>query len=154
MGLNLALNKTATQSVISFGGGVDRAVDGNQDSNFKGNSVTATGIEQNPWWRVDLGAVHSVANVLIFNRRDCCLERLRDFHMELFNEDKSVGSYVHQTFKSGMADPLTFFHFPHGSKGRFVQITLESNDILSLAEVEVYPPSRYHKVYDCLRSNK
>ena len=49
------------------------AVDGNTNTNFAGESCTATAEDDEaPWWRVDLGAVYNITSVNIVNRGDCC----------------------------------------------------------------------------------
>ena len=42
------------------------AVDGNRDPDI--SKCTHTNEENNPWWRVDLGRVEPVAEVIILNR--------------------------------------------------------------------------------------
>ncbi len=45
---------------------------------FEG-SVTATNPDLNAWWQVDLGASASLRSVVVWNRTDCCSERLSDY---------------------------------------------------------------------------
>ncbi|NNE66638.1 MAG: hypothetical protein HKN33_08725, partial [Pyrinomonadaceae bacterium] len=83
---NLALNKAATQS-SDFGGDLgyaSAAIDGFTDGNFSVGSVTHTAEGPNkgtrdPWWEVDLGSVFEISKVKIYNRTDCCGERLSQF---------------------------------------------------------------------------
>jgi hypothetical protein len=74
---NVALGKPATQSTTDFGGDASRAVDGNIDGGFFNGSVTHTVGALNQWWMVDLGAEHLIDSVIVYNRTDCCSERLR-----------------------------------------------------------------------------
>ena len=65
--------KPTEQSSTLYGAAVSsRAVDGNYDTNFNGNSCTHTsGGEEdkiNPWWRVDLQQEASIASVKVYNR--------------------------------------------------------------------------------------
>ncbi|MEX0274400.1 MAG: Ig-like domain-containing protein, partial [Flavobacteriaceae bacterium] len=77
LGDNLALNKPAVQSSTHLGGTADRAVDGNRSGVFNDNSVTHSQLTDNPWWRVDLGAVYNIAQIDVYNRTDaCCSTRL------------------------------------------------------------------------------
>ncbi|HEV3197325.1 MAG TPA: discoidin domain-containing protein [Bryobacteraceae bacterium] len=81
---DLALGKTATQSstlpgYASASAVAASAVDGNPDGNFFDGSVTATSLDPNPWWQVDLGASASVSSVVVWNRTDCCVSRLNDY---------------------------------------------------------------------------
>lgn len=77
-GKNVALGAQASQSTTAFGGGAERALDGNCSGMWKENSVTHTVIDQpDPWWEVDLGQPVAVEAVRLFNRTDACPERLK-----------------------------------------------------------------------------
>jgi alpha-L-fucosidase 2 len=34
-----------------------------------------------PWWPVDLGAAYDLDEIVLWNRTDCCGERLRDVYV-------------------------------------------------------------------------
>src|ERR1035438_1456983 len=55
------------------------AVDGSTDGSFYDGSVTATNLDTNAWWQVDLGASAAVNSIVIWNRTDCCSSRLNDY---------------------------------------------------------------------------
>jgi hypothetical protein len=83
---NLALGKTASQSsTLPTTPAASAAVDGNTDGAFYAGSVTATNLEANPWWQVDLGTSTSVGSVTIWNRTDCCASRLSDYWLFISN---------------------------------------------------------------------
>ena len=44
-------------------------------------------------WTVDLGEEHQIARVEVFNRRDCCGERLSDSVVQLLHGDDIVATY-------------------------------------------------------------
>ncbi len=70
-GENVARRGTATQSSTDFGGDAQRAIDGKTDGDFfKGQSVSHTGKDKDPWWEVDLGADADVDRVVVWNRTD------------------------------------------------------------------------------------
>ena len=145
--INVALGKLATQSstyVAGASAGVAaRAVDGNTDGTWPHNSVTHTNKEATPWWQVDLGAVHSIAEIKIWNRTDCCGERLSNFYVFIsstpFTSTDPNTTLINQTVSSfPLAGPAgTPTTIPIGKPGRFVRIQLMGTDHLSLAEVEV-----------------
>ena len=66
--LDLALNQSATQSSVFDSKGASLAVDGNKTTDVSQGSCIRTNIENDPWWRVDLGASLPVAEVVIVNR--------------------------------------------------------------------------------------
>ena len=77
---NLAQGKLATESSTLPGTPpASAAVDCNPDGNFYDGSVTATNLDPNPWWQVDLGAPASVSSIVVWNRTDCCASRLGDY---------------------------------------------------------------------------
>jgi hypothetical protein len=90
--VNLAQGKAATQSSLLGSGHAAKAVDGNTsgDNHIDGSgSVTHTlnaemsekqgGHQANAWWQVDLGSSATIDAVEIWNRTDCCSERLKDY---------------------------------------------------------------------------
>jgi len=76
---NLAERMTATQSSTDWDGTPERAVDGNTSGSWGSGSLTHTQEQVNqPWWQVDLGQAEWIGSVELFNRTDCCSERLTD----------------------------------------------------------------------------
>lgn len=154
---NLALGKPATQSsdigppFSATDGLAFKAVDGNTDGNGAGGMVTHTACggqlpsgeckgSDNPWWQVDLGTDFVVNRIQLWNRTDCCRERLDNFRIWVKSstgnwENFIAGSGLH-TFDPGEQYPLTF----QGNKqARFIRVQIEKpTTFLSLAEVMVF----------------
>ncbi|GAA3200445.1 hypothetical protein GCM10010486_82870 [Nonomuraea roseoviolacea subsp. carminata] len=81
---NLALGRTATQSSTGYSLSAERAVDGTTNGDLGLGSVTHTSenpLETNPWWQVDLGSSQPISSIKLWNRTDCCANRLRDFYV-------------------------------------------------------------------------
>ena len=38
--------------------------------------MTHTNADANAWWQVDLGASANISSITIWNRTDCCMDRL------------------------------------------------------------------------------
>ena len=56
-GVNVALKGKAMQSADAYGGVASRAIDGDTNTSWGGNSITHTPENQpDPWWEVDLHA--------------------------------------------------------------------------------------------------
>jgi len=149
-GNNIAIGKTATQSsnltqnpVVS----ASLAIDGKTDGNFYDGSVTHTGPDPNAWWQVDLGAPLPIQYVTIWNRTDCCSDRLSDYWVFASNSpfaptDAPAALQIrdgvfarHQT--SAPNPSATVFI---GASYRYVRIQLNGTGNLSLAEVQVISP--------------
>jgi hypothetical protein len=147
-GPNLAQGKAATQS-STFPGypsdGASAAVDGNTDGNFLNGSVTATNLDSNAWWQVDLGASAAVGSVVVWNRTDCCGTRLSDYWV--FVSDTPFGAGDTPATLQGRAGTFSSHQTsaPNpssviaagGAQGRYVRVQLTGTNYLSLAEVQV-----------------
>ncbi|HEX8180893.1 MAG TPA: Calx-beta domain-containing protein [Pyrinomonadaceae bacterium] len=145
---NLAVGKAATQSstytAAPPGGPASLAVDGNTNGNYFGNSVSSTNLDTQAWWQVDLGAKNWLDQVRVWNRTDCCPDRLSDFYV--FVSDEPFGSTdandtqeqpgVSTYFVAGQAGSPSFVDV--GRSGRYVRVQLSGANYLSLAEVEVF----------------
>ncbi len=141
-GANLALGKPATQSSTLYTSAAV-AVDGNRDGNFANASVTHTSNTFQPWWQVDLGTSQSLDTVQLWNRTDCCGNRLSNFYV-LVSDQPFVSTDLNTTinqagvssyFFSGAAGVTT--NIMVGRTGRYVRVQLSGTNPLSLAEVEV-----------------
>ena len=143
------LQPCATQQSSRFihgGGAAANAVDGNVmiDGNIgHGDHCTHTddsGSSLSPWWMVDLGQVRAVRAIKIWNRGDCCSDRLQGFDIRI---GTSASSYSTATacFTGGTApltSPFTVQVDCEGS-GRYLYIGLPGRSAyLTLCEVEVY----------------
>ena len=69
----ISQGKPAWQSTTYYDGVAGRAVDGNRNSNWSGNSCSHTaGGDMSPWLAVDLLVPINVGYVAVVNRNDCC----------------------------------------------------------------------------------
>ena len=109
---NWALTGTASQSSTALGGAAARANDGNTDGNWTDGSVTHTNTDTDPYWEIDLGATHYVDEIRIYNRTDCCQERLANFLTFFVNNREG---FTHRDLNSTMSqntgDPVTAVYF-------------------------------------------
>ncbi len=80
----------ANQSSVTHGGVASRATDGKVDQVYANGSVTHSNSEKDPWWQVDLKKPQDIGAVRIFNRSDCCGERLSGAAIEILDEKKKV----------------------------------------------------------------
>lgn len=141
---NLARGKTATQSTMEAGGVPSRAVDGNTSGNWGGGSVTHTQFQPESWWQVDLGAVEDVDEIAVWNRTDCCADRLTNFYVFVSDTPFTSGSLTQTLAQPGVS---AYHHTGQGGTpslvdvggtGRYVRVQLVGDNALSLAEVQVY----------------
>ncbi len=103
-GANIAAGGQATQSSNYGKNTAQRAIDGNKDGTFASCSSTSGG--DTPWWELDLGAEYGIDHIVIYNRDDCCPERLDHARVEILGADRQpVGerSLVDAPFRSAFA---------------------------------------------------
>lgn len=70
----------------------DNAIDGRLDAEYLSGSCAHTRLQSDPWWRVDLLAVHKVESVSITNREDCCEWRLDGAEILIGNSLENNGN--------------------------------------------------------------
>ena len=143
---NLALGKRAGQSSTVAPASAGAAVDGNQDGNFYDGSVTHTKADPAAWWEVDLSASETIGSIVIWNRTDCCSNRLADYWVFVsdtpFRAPDTPAQLQHRaaTWSSHQtAIPNPSVKIPAaGAHGRYVRVQLNGTNNLSLAEVQVF----------------
>jgi hypothetical protein len=136
-GVLISRGKEASQSSIGWDGLASYGNDANYNQDYGGKTCTHTQGERNPWWKIDLGARHSVSKVKVWNRRDCCGARLNTLKVQISDNNadwSDIGSLSEQATEGGIYTILT------RGEGRYVRLTLAKPDAeyLTLCEVEVY----------------
>ncbi len=137
--VNLARGKPATQSSVYRGTGVDQGPHLGVDGVINPPSVTPYGLvhtamEQSPWWQVDLGKVYALTLVRIYNRVDCCGEKIATLEIKVSNDGnnwKTVYSHDGRNFDK-LDVPIDRI------RARFVRLQLQDRNFLHFREVEVY----------------
>ncbi len=151
---NLALGSTASQSSTLSNPAnpiASKAIDGNLNTSFPSGSTTHT----NPggpvpvFWETTLASDSFINEIALYNRGDCCPDRLSNFRLsvydgatEVWGQNYFVGSGQAGNIFSVVEDTGGFF-----ATGDRVRIELidghnnsggGTNDVLSLREVEIY----------------
>jgi hypothetical protein len=142
---NVAQGKPASQSsTFSADYPASRAVDGNTDGNHLSKSINHTNYDVNAWWQVDLGSATTINTITLWNRTDCCSDRLSNFFVFVANYDmtgKGFGDLVVDNtvwrYSLGTTAPTTL-NIPVNSTGRYVRVQLAGTNSLHLAEVQVF----------------
>ena len=132
--VNIALNSTATQSSDYHDRfSASRAVDGKRTGGLNKGSCSMTKSQAVNTWTLwlpggRLGVKYGVRSVVIFNRKDCCGERLHG--AEVWLEDELCGRIAHVEGK-------ILYNIPCNSTGGRITVSQEKR-ALTLCEVEVY----------------
>ena len=125
---NIAKVKSTSQSSYYKGLASSTAVDGNMDS------VTHTNKDSKAWWEVNLGGKYLIDFIKVYNRKDCCTDRLSNFDLTITNDGKEVWKYQ----QTGKAPEVTDIDVPANISGNKVKLQLRGVNYLSLAEFEVF----------------
>lgn len=136
---NVALRKTATQSSIYRGTGIDQGphlgCDGILESRPQDpHLVVHTNLENQPWWQVDLAREFTLSELRLYNRAAQGQERARTVQVLLSTDgSKWTKAYSHdgKTFKVLIVDLS-------GQKARYVRLQLAEKNYLHFQECEVY----------------
>ncbi|XP_019637236.1 PREDICTED: uncharacterized protein LOC109479688 [Branchiostoma belcheri] len=139
---NIAEGKPAFQTSVVWGKVAGLAVDGNTNGDYYQNSCQHNFNdpgETNPMWWVDLGQSFTIDRVVIFNRQDCCPERINPFNVHIGDSDQ-----VSENPKCG-GDHHIAENQPsisvscQGMSGRYVGVRLPGYyRTLTLCEVQVF----------------
>ncbi|KAI8508770.1 hypothetical protein Bbelb_138690 [Branchiostoma belcheri] len=140
--VNIALGKAAFQTSDPIGAPASRAVDGNTDTNYLAGSCTHTDYdpgEADPSWWVDLGQPCAIDRVVIFNRQECCPERLNPFNIHIGDSDQvSENPKCGGDHKIDVNQPSISVSC-QGMRGRYVGVRLPGpSRVLTLCEVQVF----------------
>ncbi len=131
--INIAQGKPATQSSNLNGTYLaPNAVDGNTDGNILNLSTSHTNNELQAWWQVDLQGVYFIDTITLWNRTDCCSDRLSNFDV-LTSQDGLTWT----TFYYPGTAPTTT-NFAINANARYVKVQLRGTNALQLAEVQVW----------------
>lgn len=139
---NVALNKPATQSTLSRWSSPTEssaAVNGIKT----GKQSFHTDLEPNPWWQVDLGEIHLVRSIAIFNRgrKGTPMADRATSLMVLLSTD---GMSWEKVYSGGVpfggaldSSPLVLSCLA-GKQARYVTLQLAEANYLHLDEVEIF----------------
>ena len=112
------------------------AVDGIKDGKWN----LHTGLDERPWWHVDLGRETRLDRVEVYNRCDGCAARTTPLNVLLARDGKNWREvYRHEgpTFY-GFTDKKPLVVPLKGERTRWVRLQLRTRQFLHLDEVEVY----------------
>lgn len=99
-----------------------------------------TGLEDDPWWYVDLLCLYPLEKIVIFNRRNLCQERSKTLRVEI-SSDFSDWTVLHEGIVLfGYGNKPEPFTIPVSGQlnGRFVRLSLREKTYFHLQKVQIY----------------
>ncbi|PAA54855.1 hypothetical protein BOX15_Mlig034341g1 [Macrostomum lignano] len=104
------------------------AIDGNLKQSWTISGMSTTQLDQRPWWQAQTDKPSYIAQVRIFNRQDCCPNRLDNFVIKVDNA-------ICAEYKGG---PFSVWTLDCNMIGSVVRIESRKRTYLTLAEVQVF----------------
>jgi len=132
---NVARDGTASQSSDKFSfSKASKAINGNTSGYFSTQQCSHTEYQHQPWWKVDLHFFYSINTIVIWNRIDCCMDRLDNAEIKIYIDDILV-----DTKNLGVMGDTRKKEFSYsGIIGNIVKVQLPGENYLNLAEVQVF----------------
>jgi hypothetical protein len=154
--INIAPGGKATQSSNYTNSSAAKAIDGNHNGSFATCSCTTE--QSGAWWELDLGNLTDIDSIAVWNRTDCCPERLDNVSIEILDEQRKViatrtlkQSAVRNTLPAGAVQPstepfettLTF----NGTVGELTALQFQSNQTtqIEILSINVHPAGNPEK---------
>lgn len=140
---DLAQGRPARQPSTYGPAVASRAVDGNIDGNYAAGSVSHTGYAAYNFVEIDLGEPRAIGTVVVWNRTDCCRERLLGAVVEL--RSGTCDAFLNQGLIATSA-PVTAVatvitrSFAPAVTARYVCVRQPKTEYLHVAEVQVFAP--------------
>jgi hypothetical protein len=137
---NWALGKAASSSTRMRAGDARHAVNGH----VGGAPIAHTEHELSPWWEVDLGAPRRIAAIQLWNRLDCCQERLSTIYVLVSEQPFASSKLYPNCSRPGVASFFipgqvgTTMIVPVNRRGRYVRIQRLQPGYVALSQVEVW----------------
>jgi len=112
------------------------AIDGNTNQNLTQAFMSHTDNDlSGPWWEGTLNRSTRMSQILIYNRQDCCAERIVGFTLSILDgNDNALWSW---TDTSGTQQSIYTIDTSASAPGSKVKVKLNRQDFLQMAEVVV-----------------
>jgi hypothetical protein len=87
-------SQSSTLDVCQASNAIDGYTAHNYDAPCHGLAHTSDGGEPNPWWQVNMQNTYQISRVVIYNRWDCCSDRISSATVTLMDEYEHVIAQV------------------------------------------------------------
>ena len=142
-GTEIARGRTATQSsTYALAPAESAHAAGAVSGKLTGGFQSHTELDELPWWQVDLGEVHHLYEIRIFNRLDHPIARQRLQGLELLLSAEG-SEWQLASAMTGITDPVSpraphRWKAPPGIVARRVRLQLPRKDYLHFDQVEIF----------------
>lgn len=139
---NIAGTAAVKQSSVAYSGFAARAIDGNTNGDYTRNSVTHTATEVEPWLELNFGNSAEIDGLAIWNRTDCCAERLDNVSIFISNNPFTSTDMATTRAQAGVVELTAAtvgesVTFNQNVSGQYIRVQVPGT-VLSIAELEVF----------------
>jgi hypothetical protein len=123
-----------------LGGAAAKGIDGIINGDYYNPAgIVHTNAGPQEWWQVQLNQSYTINGIDLYNRTDCCSERLNNFTVSIFSGGTQVFTQTYQSFTPTISAPnVSGMHIDVANLvGDRVKVQLNGQDYLQLAEVSV-----------------
>ena len=142
-----SFGKAVMSQSYTVDSGAEKAIDGNRSNRWiwgSANTIMHTrGTGNSGWWRLDFAYDMDIAKVVIWNRMDCCQERIGGISVYLDNVWVGTVDYDGDTSRLS-------YDVDVRSVGRSVKLYAAPGTYMNLAEVQVLGNSGFYKYSNLL----
>ncbi|MDT0540306.1 discoidin domain-containing protein [Croceitalea sp. P059] len=149
---NFALTGSATLSSTYPSGNASKAIDGNTNGAWSNGSIAHSQAPTNTeWLTIDLGTSELIDEVRIWNRTDCCSQRLSDAYVMISDNPFPANTNVNESlnnaefiFQIGNTSGVSEIVIPAGIKARYVRLQQSGQNsgslYINISELQVIGP--------------
>ncbi len=131
---NYALNGTATQSTMGWGGVAENGINGDL-----GDFTHTAADDPDKWWELDLGDIYELKQIVVYNRASCCGERLNGVVVKALDADRNE-IYASAPVADAVTADVHVFDNDGAGFAAVRYIRLEGGtDFLSIGELQAFP---------------
>ena len=131
---NYALNGTATQSTMGWGGVAENGINGDL-----GDCTHTAADDPDKWWELDLGDIYELKQIVVYNRASCCGERLNGVVVKALDADRNE-IYASAPVADAVTADVHVFDNDGAGFAAVRYIRLEGGtDFLSIGELQAFP---------------
>ncbi|XP_072014305.1 pentraxin fusion protein-like [Amphiura filiformis] len=140
--ISLIGKPTSQSSTLDAMSNSDHAVDGNTNGYYFRGSCTHTARSNvgNPWWAVDMQKDECVGKVVLYNRVDCCADRLRGAIVRV-GSNTEYGQNAECQRRVNASKAAKRIEIECNLSGQYISVELPKWNFLTLCEVKAIPCS-------------
>ncbi|XP_038586834.1 fucolectin-1-like [Micropterus salmoides] len=104
------------------------AIDGKPFSDYLHGSCTATRLENNPWWRLDMRGPYNISYIKVIRRSDCCTSDIQGAEILIGNSVENNGNNNPRCGVITVTKEINMVFNCNQMEGRYVNVFFRGHD--------------------------